>query len=285
MANLTEEVLALVRSSAKKYPKAQSALETDILPDDDAKKKQPSKKKMKKAGEEEPENPKKKPKANKSILELVEDGTRTKAIEYVKAERKKAGLPENVKDEIAAIEDKMATKELSKGGSINSDIDKYLDTQTFSHKIVTANWAERIARELKCWVDKPYPPENPPIKITEFFREAGIYHRDFYRIAKKYEILQQALDYALQTLGDIRERYVLENRWNASAGMYMMGLYDEEWRKEIQRREAAKLKQAEATGTDVKALFLEMTKPVASTEEVRKKLAEDPSNTLGPTKK
>lgn len=197
-----------------------------------------------------------------------------KAVRYVNEERRKMGAPVKLKDELALIEDSFATKELAKGASIVSPLDSYLDTQTFERRIVNANWAERVAKELKAWIDRPYPPEHPPIKITEFFREAGIYHRDFYRIAKQHEILQQALEYALQVLGDIRERYILENRFNSTAGMYMMGFYDEDWRKEIKRREDAKLKQAQASGTDIKAVVLDMLKPVSATAEVQAQVSQ-----------
>lgn len=269
--------LVFVRSSAKKYIKAKSVLESEIkqvrvptppLPEDEEN--EDDKKKKKKTG----------PKKKKVIEDPHNAPTKNTAVEYVKMQRKKNGLPEDVNEEIAVIEEKYATKELTKGGSVESELDKYLDTQTFEHRLVTNIWAQRVAKEMMAWVDKPFPPDRPPIKITEFFREVGIWHRDFYRLKKKFEVLDIALEYCLQKLGDIRERYVLENKFNPTAGMYMMGYYDKDWMAEQKRREDAKLKQTQAQAVDIKALFMEMTKPVGSTQEVKNKLEEDKKRRL-----
>ena len=70
------------------------------------------------------------------------------------------------------IEEKLVRKDLAKGGSIRSDLDSYLDTQSFSRKIVTANWADRVAKELVEWINKPRDVDadgnlKHQIKITE----------------------------------------------------------------------------------------------------------------------
>jgi hypothetical protein len=201
-----------------------------------------------------------------------------KAVDYVRAERKKAGLPAEVRKEMADIEEKHVRQSWrvknKQTSAITSPIDSYLDTWTFDRKIVTANWSDRVAKELVQWINMPREAGKEPAKLTEFFREKGIYHEDFYRLAKQYPILEKAIDYALQALGDFRERNVLENRWNASAGMFMMGHYDKDWQAENERRENAKLKQAAASGTDFKAIITDMLAPVSSTEEVRLRLEE-----------
>jgi hypothetical protein len=200
------------------------------------------------------------------------------AVEFVKEERKLAGLPADSKREEADIEEKLVREELrdKKGVSIQSDLDTYLDTNTFTKKIVYGNWAERVAYELRDWILKERGPnEKEPMKITEFFREKGIFHRDFHRLKMKYPILQDAYDFAIQAIGDVRERNVLENKWNTQAGMFMMRHYDEDWRKEADRRDAAKTKQTSNTNIDLKALVTDLLTPVPSTEEVRVKVEKD----------
>ncbi len=202
-----------------------------------------------------------------------------KAVEHVKRERIKEGLPEDVRREMKDIEEKLVRADL-KGADINSELDSYLDTQTFTRKIVNANWADRVAKMLVEWVNKPCGMDEDgnfkyPIKVTEFFREKGIYHRDFHTLKNKFPVLKQALDYAEMVLGDIRERNMLEGKWNVTVGMFTMGQYDPKWREEQDRRESAKLKQAEATGVNVNALMAEMITPVPQTEEVRVKMEQD----------
>jgi len=202
-----------------------------------------------------------------------------KAVRYVKDERRRAGLPTEVKEEIESIEEESVRIEMkaSRDTSLKEKkestkyIDNYLDTKTFSRKIVNENWAERVAKDLVLWVEAT----PGAIKLNEFFREKGIYHRDFYRIAKTHPILESAIDYALRALGDTRERKVLQNEWNASAGMFMMGHYDEDWRAETSRREDAKIKSSIANTIDIAAIVRETIQPVAPTEEVRKKREED----------
>ena len=199
---------------------------------------------------------------------------RDPVVDYVNAERAKQKLPADPKVEALEIEERLVRTELRKGGSISSPLDSYLDTCTFSRKIVTANWADRVAKELVMWINQPREKGKEPSKITEFLREKGIYHGDFYRLSQQYEILRQATDYALQALGDIRERNLLENVWNTNVGMFMMGHYDKDWREEQKRREAAKIAQSAASGTDFKAIITDMLAPVAPTEEVRVRLEE-----------
>jgi hypothetical protein len=282
---MSDGIIELVRRSSVKHPRAKSVLDAD--PKFQTKKKNLGDNAVagigpeKNLGEANKLTPQEK--TSKSAKQkrdkkkyIPHPPPHIAAVANVNRERKKEGLPESTVEEMAMIEERLARKDLAKGGSIKSDIDSYLDTQSFSRKIVTANWADRVAKELVEWINKPRSPEEvQPMKITEFFREKGIFHRDFYLLAKKHDILQKALDYALQALGDIRERNVLEGKWNPNAGMFMMGHYDENWRKEQERREAAKVKQAEATGVDFKALMLDMTAPVAPTEEVRAKLESD----------
>jgi len=263
---LSEGILDLVRRSAVKHPPLITGFELN---------KRYKERQVDKMKELESKD-KLTPKDRKFIKRSSMASERSTAVEYVNIERRKEGLPQHSEEEGAIIEEKLARKELAKGAGIVSDIDSYLDTQTFSRKIVTANWAERVAKELVEWINKPRGPEElQPIKVTEFFKEKGIFFRDFHKISKKYEILDAALKYANQALGDIRERNMLEGKWNPTVGMFTMGQYDPNWREEQERREAAKVKQAEATGVDFKALMLDMTTPVLPTEEVREKLAKD----------
>lgn len=221
-----------------------------------------------------PKNPKPKKPGRKEDPE-----PHIKAVKYVKEERRRAGLPTEVKEELESIEEESVRAEMraSRDGSLREKkeslkyLDEYLDTKTFSRKIVTENWAERVAKELVLWVEAT----PGAIKLNEFFREKGIYHRDFYRIAKKHPILESAIDYALRALGDTRERKILHNEWNPTVGMFMMGHYDEDWRAEMTRREDAKLKQSIANTVDIAAIVKETIQPVAPTEEVRMKVERD----------
>lgn len=247
-----EPILDIIRSSAKKEVVKISTVGKPKTP--------------------RPRNPNK-------IVRNVDPEPYVKAVRYVKEERRKAGLPTEVKAELESIEEEAVRAELraSRDGSFNEKkqslkyLDEYLDTKTFSRRIVTENWAERVAKELVQWVEAT----PGAIKLNEFFREKGIYHRDFYRIAKKHPILESAIDYALRALGDTRERKVLQNEWNSSAGMFMMGHYDEDWRAEMTRREDARLKQTIANTVDIAAIVKETIEPVSPTEEVRKKREDD----------
>lgn len=272
---IKEGVLKIVRESIERHAEEEKKRKQEEEKNAEKvrkRKERMAEKEAKEAKEGVEPKPKPKPKSPPPQPALIP------AVEYVKAERKKAGLPEDPKEEEALIEERLVRAELreSKGADISSELDSYLDTHTFSKKIVYANWADRVAKELVEWASRPRKPEEPqPMKVTEFFREKGIFHRDFHRLKKRYPVLEKAFDFALQAIGDIRERNMLENKWNASVGMYTMGYYDEDWRKEQERREAAKVKQAAAAGADVKALMLDMTTPVAPTEEVRLKVERD----------
>ncbi len=272
---MQESVLKIVRESIERHAEEEKKKAAEEAKNEEKvrkRKERMAKKEAEQAKAGAEYKPRKKPAAPPPQPALIP------AVEYVKAERKKAGLPGDPKEEAAQIEERLVRAELRelKGADINSDLDSYLDTQTFSKKIVYANWADRVAKELHDWVTRPRKDDEPqPMKISEFFREKGIYHRDFYRLMKRYPVLEHALDFALQALGDIRERNVLENKWNAAAGMYMMGKYDEDWRKETERREAAKTKLAAAAGVDIKAVITDFLTPVAPTEEVREKVAKD----------
>ena len=267
---LSDGVLDLVRRSSIKHPRAKSVLDAD--PKFQTKKKNLGENAVAGIGPQKDREYRKK--------YIPNPPAHVAAVNYVNKERKAEGLPSSVSEEIAMIEEKLVRKDLAKGGSIRSDLDSYLDTQSFSRKIVTANWADRVAKELVEWINKPRDVDadgnvKHPIKITEFFQEKGIYHRDFHKLKQKFPILEQAWDYAQMVLGNIRERNMLEGKWNPTVGMYTMGQYDPKWREEQDRREAAKVKQAEATAVDFKALMLDMTAPVAPTEEVRAKLESD----------
>lgn len=191
-----------------------------------------------------------------------------KAINTVIKERKAEGILMTAEQERRMIE-----KEHKPLDTINAHyvFGEYRDLFTFSKKTTSPTWAESFARELVAWA------RNTPdaIKVNEFLMMKGVSMLDFHHLFVQYPILKEAYNIAKSILGNTRERNVLENKWNASAGIFMMGHYDEDWRKETERREAAKVKQAEATGVDFKALMLDMTAPVAPTEEVREKLAKD----------
>lgn len=143
----------------------------------------------------------------------------------------------------------------------------YYDTITFSRHVISEQWATRVARDLVAWVEG-----NPDaIKINEFLRLKGIYYKDFYYFAERYEILGKALDYAKRALGDIRERNILQRKWDSSAGQYMMGHYDSDWRAETERRDKAKSEQNQTTTTDLTEILKVVMKPQEATEEVRQR--------------
>lgn len=207
------------------------------------------------------------------------------AVRYVRRERVKAGLPAEVKEELESIEEEAIKRELRSSRKMDAKdklhaaecktIEDYLDTKTFTRRVANEMWANKVAQELVEWVHRPRPDGHDPIKLTEFFMEKGIYHRDFHRLSKRYDVLAQAADYALKALGCVRERNVLENKWNAAAGMFMMGHYDDDWAAEIRRREEAKQKQNISQTVDLAAIVRDTIMPVAPTEEVRLKKEKD----------
>lgn len=213
------------------------------------------------------------------------------AVRYVRSERVKAGLPAEVKEELESIEEESVRREFRRLKSSRKmdakdkvhavdckTIEEYLDTKTFTRRVANEMWADKVAKELVAWIKKPREDGRDHIKLTEFFREQGIYHRDFHRLSKKYPILEQAAEYAKLALGDVRERNILEGKWNVQAGMFMMGHYDEEWMAEMRRREEAKQKQSLSQTVDLAAIVRDTISPVAPTEEVRMKKEKDCGN-------
>ena len=198
----------------------------------------------------------------------VEKEPHRDAVMYVKGERIAQGYPPDAEDELRAIElvRQKNAQEMAKQGK---DIPyQYLDALTFSKKIATEMWAERTARELIKWVEA-----NPnAIKINEFVRQKGLFPRDFDYLVSKYEKLRNAVDYAKRALSDIRERKVLENEWNASAGMYMMNHYDPDWKAETERRDKAKSDQNTTSTVDLTSILGVVMKPTPITDEVKKSL-------------
>ena len=207
------------------------------------------------------------------------------AVRHVRSERMSEGLPAEVKEELESIEEEAVRNELRSSRKMDAKdklhaaecktIEDYLDTKTFTRRIANEMWANKVAKALVAWVKRPREDGKDPIKLTEFFMEEGIYHRDFHRLAKRYDVLGHAADFALKALGNIRERNVLENKWNAAAGMFMMGHYDDDWAAELRRREEAKQKQNAISTIDLSAIVKETIKPVAATEEVKRKKEED----------
>ena len=55
----------------------------------------------------------------------------------------------------------------------------------------------------------------------------------------------------------------------------MMPHYSDDWRAEHERRDAAKLKQANAAGVNIQAVMTDMLQPVPRTQEVTNKLEAD----------
>lgn len=202
--------------------------------------------------------------SRKDIGEVEKESHRD-AVMYVKSERIAQGYPPDSKDELRAIEADRQRNIKLRNEQPNAIPYQYLDTLTFSKKIATDMWADRVARELVDWVEA-----NPSaIKINEFIRLKGIYHRDFFYLASKHERLGQAVEYAKRALGDIRERNILENKWNANAGMYMMNHYDPDWKAETDRRDSVKLQQNQTTTTDLTQILGVVMKPPEITDEVR----------------
>lgn len=198
----------------------------------------------------------------------VEKESHRDAVMYVKSERIAQGYPPDSKDELRAIEADRQRNVALRKEQPKAIPYQYLDTLTFSKKIATDMWAERVAKELIEWVEN-----NPSaIKINEFIRQKGIFHRDFFYLASKHERLGQAVEYAKRALGDIRERNILENKWNASAGMYMMNHYDPDWKAETERRDSVKLQQSQTSTTDLTQILGVVMKPAELTDEVRQSL-------------
>lgn len=214
-----------------------------------------------------------------------EQSPHVSAVRYVRNERMKEGLSAESKEELENIEEESLRQELSSSRKMDAKdkihavqcktIEEYLDTKTFTRKIADEMWAKKVAQELVEWVNKPRDDGRDKIHLGEFFIEKGIYHRDFHRLSKRYEVLAQAADYAIKVLGCIRERNILENKWNPTAGMFMMGHYNEDWAAEMRRREEAKQKQNITNTIDLAGIVRDTIRPVAPTEEVRLKIEQD----------
>lgn len=191
-----------------------------------------------------------------------------KAVKTVKKERLRAGLPEDPVEEAIEIEKRLdpSNVDLKK----EPELDLYWDTQCFGRKVADKMWAEKVARKLVNWA----VTTKTALKINEFFQEENIWYKDFYRLKKKFEILDRAHDIAMRAIGDHRERGMMEKKYDASVGMYMQGLYDPEWKAEQDRRDSLRVRLNSVSPELIMEKIKELTTRVDPTDEVRERLKE-----------
>lgn len=73
----------------------------------------------------------------------------------------------------------------------------------FQKKSVTAGILDRYAQELREWVDDP---TQEPFKLSEWYLKKGMPSASFYEWSKKHEAFGAAHKYAIERLGNIREK-------------------------------------------------------------------------------
>lgn len=180
---------------------------------------------------------------------------------FVKKEREAAGKPP-LKEELAKLNPPLTLEQEER-------LPIYIyDLLTFDKKIVNEKWAKELSTKLVIWVNET----EDAIKIGEFLQKEKVYWEDFNNLKKRFPFLEMACKYANNILGNKRERNILEEKWNATAGMYMMNKYDEDWKQETERRDSIKLKQSQATFTDLKGILEVVAAQTPHTEEVAEAL-------------
>lgn len=184
-----------------------------------------------------------------------------KAVRYVNETRKKEGLS-SLSEELEEINPPLTPEQEAKIPPV------YLDMITFSKKIVNEKWAMQLAKDMLDWV------RNTPnaIKINEFLVDRGIATSSFRMFCERYKCLREAYRFTLEYIGNTRERRMLEGDWNHQVGMFIMGLYDPDWKAEMDHRDAIKAKQSKLAVEDLTEILKFTLKPVAHTEEVARAL-------------
>ncbi len=117
----------------------------------------------------------------------------------------------------------------------------YRDARTGLMKPITKAAIDRMAQELRDWVDK----EPRAIRVTQFINKLGMPRSSFYKLAAEDDNLAHAMEYALSCIADRRELGAIFNDMgmNSSSAFRYLQRFDPEIRKEMEWE--AKLKEKE----------------------------------------
>ena len=130
--------------------------------------------------------------------------------------------------------------------------DDYYCVFSFKNKPINENAILSFAVKLREWVDNP---ENDPFKISEFYLGLGIHRQTWDRWVAKYQPLREANAYALERLGNLKEKEATLNDGIYDAGMVKATLahYCPVYKQEQERLAALNKKEdSKALAEDVK---------------------------------
>jgi hypothetical protein len=161
------------------------------------------------------------------------------AVKYVREQRKKRN--EDEKDAKVESEALKVSKEI---------FSEFYNMNTYTKQVASELWAERIAKKMTTWAME----NEDALILNEFYQSVGILSQDFCDLAKKYPILQKALDYTRMVIGTRREKGMITRKYDAGSIAYMMPHYNSAWRENVSWR--ASLKQPEGNSGTVRMQYV-----------------------------
>lgn len=161
------------------------------------------------------------------------------AVKYVMKERERTG--ENKKVEPSAL--KSAEPK-------NNTFAEFYNMNTLTKQVASELWAEKMSKRMIDWATQ----NEDALTLGEFYTSIGILNQDFCALAAKYPLLQKALDYTRQVIGDRREKGMLTRKFDSGSVAYMMPAYDPMWKEIVAWR--ASLKQPAEGSNNIRMQYV-----------------------------
>jgi hypothetical protein len=149
----------------------------------------------------------------------------------------------------------------------NSDFSftEYFNMNTMSRQIATDQWAEKTAKNMIEWAQT-----DDALILNDFFSLLGICRQDFLALANKYPILKTARDYAKSLIASRRERGMLTRKFDSGSVSFMMPMYSEDWKENVEWRSSLKAAEGKAGNDRVQYVVIPAIPTINSAEEGRK---------------
>ena len=140
------------------------------------------------------------------------------AVKYVRAERKRNG--EDEKDA------KVESSTLKNSGN---NFAEFYNMNTFTKEVASKIWSEKMAKRMIEWAVS----NEDALTLNEFYVSIGMLSQDFCALADKFPILDKALNFVKQIIGNRREKGMLTRKFDAGSTAYMMPHYSPEWKENV----------------------------------------------------
>lgn len=135
----------------------------------------------------------------------------------------------------------------SKKSSIKS-IDAYSDLFILRERPVSEVFIERLAADMLEWAIN----NEDALKMIDFFVDRKISPKTVWKWEKKFPMLKEAKEMAIQIIGSRREKGAIKNKYNASVIMSQMAKYDPTWWKLEEKRAELRARTQQKIDPDVK---------------------------------